>query len=637
MTSEERQQIEALTARLRAKGVSEAVISKALGESRSYDPRARAARTMRTELPLTQSGEEAAYARKNPEAAKAEKGLPQRGVLDESDVGKSYPITRAYQEEGPGAAFAEAGIQADQALSQATPPAVRAGMTRFNDAVTLGGVSRLTRAIPEIGNRMADASAANEAAHPIASGLGSAAGYLTPGGIPGQIGKIGAQLGAQVAERAAPSLLRLGPAARLAAGAAGSAAEGAGVGAATSAGEAAVEGDNPAGIAERAKQAAILGGATGAGLRLARAGANAIRGGIGPIGTDIRLTEDYGGKPTPLPNRPVSPSPAKAIGVTASSRGRGVVGRGAADAMNTALETRAKAAGQQYKADMDKVLQAEGTKTASVEPVLAEIDRQMLRKDIHPSTRRELAATRAELAPPETDEIGNAPTLLDVHGRPGAHTFGAPSTPELPLQELNQYRQRFDNDAGVTSNATKMKRDDTPWAKLAAVIREGILPTASPAMEAVNQRYAKQMNIVRDARRSMRSERAPGGGRNPTTMSDESLGQRLASWGEEGSKVSGVREKAMENMRANFPYSDEPVGSMMETPQRILAEERMQVKKLPRIGGGGGDALNLAEPAVARGLYPLLRTIEGLPGGQIGTLLRAIRASRGRKHEGNTP
>ena len=90
------------------------------------------------------------------------------------------------------------------------------------------------------------------------------------------------------------------------------------------------------------------------------------------------------------------------------------------------------------------------------------------------------------------------------------------------------------------------------------------------------------------------------------TDSSESLGMQIASLGEEGSKNAGVREVRMEELRRQFPTSPEMprerVDRLMAAPQALLAEERLQFKKLPRIGGGGNDAMNW--PIMGRLVYP---------------------------------
>lgn len=206
----------------------------------------------------------------------------------------------------------------------------------------------------------------------------------------------------------------------------------------------------------------------------------------------------------------------------------------------------------------------------------------------------ETSATSVE--PGEGIRVG----MGDVRGRVG-------DTPNrvVTARKLNEIRDSLD-EAGNVAAREGLKKDELPFARLANSARAQITEHA-PETARMNRRAHARMNRVERARERMK---------DAENTNPEALGMQLAGQGEAGSKVSGARQDRLDALKREFPVSSRmnrrQVERLIDNPRLLLAEERLQIKKLPRIGGGGGDSLNLAAPLIGRGLYPLLR------GGQAG-------------------
>lgn len=197
-----------------------------------------------------------------------------------------------------------------------------------------------------------------------------------------------------------------------------------------------------------------------------------------------------------------------------------------------------------------------------------------------------------------TERVGTG----DVHGRVGEGTPNRVKT----VRELNAGRDALDK-LGNVAAAKGLNKKELPFARLAGTIRDEIIPQHAPATARMNRRAHARMNRVERASELMKDAENP---------SPEPLGMQLAGQGEAGSKVSGARQARLDALKREFPVtsrmSRQEVERLIDNPRLLLAEERLKLKKLPRIGGGGGDSLNLSAPLIGRGLYPLLR------GGQVG-------------------
>lgn len=172
----------------------------------------------------------------------------------------------------------------------------------------------------------------------------------------------------------------------------------------------------------------------------------------------------------------------------------------------------------------------------------------------------------------------------------------------MTTAKLNQLRDVLDEAAGVESLETGIAKNKLPLYSLANEIRHGIIKREAPAMGLANRRYSTGKAKIEATRERMKSD------------DPESLGMQIASLGEEGSKTAGVRKVRLGELREQFPTSEQlterQVGEIFDNPRLLLAEERLKLKRLPRIGGGGDDMLNLAEPLLARGVYPSAREAE---------------------------
>lgn len=187
----------------------------------------------------------------------------------------------------------------------------------------------------------------------------------------------------------------------------------------------------------------------------------------------------------------------------------------------------------------------------------------------------------------------------DVRGRVGE----APNKVKT-AQALDRIRDILDEQGDVAELAG-MDKKNLPMARLAHQIR-GVLEEHAPDVYKANQRSHIRQTRTENTRELMNDPKG--------TQNAEPFGRQLAGQGEEGSKVTGGRHDRLEALRDQFPtrpgFPRERVSELMDRPRQLLAEERLQFKKLPRIGGGGGDTILRSEPFVARGLYPFLRSIE---------------------------
>jgi len=161
--------------------------------------------------------------------------------------------------------------------------------------------------------------------------------------------------------------------------------------------------------------------------------------------------------------------------------------------------------------------------------------------------------------------------------------------------KLNQLRDLLDELAGVESRETGIAKNNLPIYALANEIR-GIIKQEAPAMALANRRYSDRAKKLERTQERMKTE------------DEETLGMHIAGLGEEGSKQAGTRKVRLEELREQFPTSDHlterQVGELFDNPRLLLAEERLKLKKIPRISSGGDDVWNLLEPFLGRLLYP---------------------------------
>lgn len=511
-------------------------------------------------------------------------------------------------------------------------------------------------------------------------------------------------------------------------------------GAGTAALEGMSAGQSPRDIAHDAVSAVAPSVALGKFLRVAGPGsgrgADAIRDSKTTTGADLRVLERAGYEPSPVPTRPVTrieqepsdfvgprqaPSPSKAMGVQATSEGRGMVGTRGAEVLKDELDVQKRMGAERTAAAARRYNRpgGQGHREISVEPLLAQTAAEgqsitsqmqpgvqagmkrlqgMLQGRVEPTAEiygdtgahpyqtrpgvRDVEINeldprwgthsrvpydsrpepgrpasrlgevttpqpespgpmfsgdgsgpmfqpptgpqqevftplhrRIQSIPPETYATagGEPPRQIgvgDVHGRMEGEDLGHGLGPAQPPQhirtanELNQIRDQLD-EAGNVAAKEGLTKGELPYARLAHTIRNDVIPKHAPEIATANRRAHARMNRRENAEELMKDAGNPA---------PESLGMQLAGQGEEGSKVAGARQDRLDRLRAEFPISNrmsrEDVGRAMDNPRLLLAEERMQFKKLPRIGGGGTDMLNLSEPLVARGVYPALRGVE---------------------------
>lgn len=190
----------------------------------------------------------------------------------------------------------------------------------------------------------------------------------------------------------------------------------------------------------------------------------------------------------------------------------------------------------------------------------------------------------------------------DIRGRTGT----APNH-VLTVDEANELRRALDEVSNIAKQSgVQMK--DIPGQDLANELRQ-LVRREAPAVGQANRASSAVQRKTEVMQERMKADAAPV---------PENFAMQLAGQGEAGSKVTGVRKARLQETQRQFPTNDRlnrgQVDYAFDAPKLLLAEERMKLKKLPRIGGGGGDAMNLSEPLVARGLYRLLRSGQGLKG-----------------------
>jgi len=451
----------------------------------------------------------------------------------------------------------------------------------------------------------------------------------------------------------------------------------------------------------------------GAGLQAVGEAAGAVAGKIrnspGTTGQDIRLLEQHGASPSPVPFRPVKNPPSERMGVQPNSEGRGVVGERAARTMQRELDVQERLNLQRLNnVEKPAALAKQGDRAVSVEELLPEIDaaiadpkykalgleeklksvRAMLAGEMEPTMEihaarpskaggsvgsveerlespieiftgqpeavttsrapvfvhhggkvapRErfatggLSAIEAEAIPggPQNTVSGRAvtfdpgePTVISSVERPGfqssATSAGGHEPVVVPMgdvrnrvgdapnrvmsaKQLDRLRQALD-EVGAAAAFAIGERDakKLPLYGLANRVR-GLVRKEAPAIGLANRRAADRGRKLEVTRERMKSD------------DPESLGMQIASLGEEGSKYAGTRKERLAALRRHFPVSDhltrEQLDAALDAPRLLLAEERLHLKQIPRIGSGGSDAMNLIEPLLARGIYPSARAV----------------------------
>jgi hypothetical protein len=358
---------------------------------------------------------------------------------------------------------------------------------------------------------------------------------------------------------------------------------------------------------------------------------------------------------------PAPESPSQSLGVEASSEGRGIVGERGASAMKDELDARERFRQQRLSAALDKQRQPGGQmqREVSVESLIprlrAEMDRpaaellgikgrlgkalEALQGRVEPSNpmSKHIPAAGEPVRPaPEIDlaplddyagvtrrrssgqpqfpeEVGSGPgNIVTRRGSAeGGEEFRVPMgdlrgrTGDAPnhfmtVDQANELRRALDEVSNIAKQGgVQMK--DIPGQDLANELRQ-VVRREAPAVGQANRASSAVQRKTELMQERMKADSAPV---------PENFAMQLAGQGEAGSKVTGVRSRRLAETRRQFPTSDRlPRGQVdyaFDAPKLLLAEERMKLKKLPRIGGGGGDTTNIAEPLVARGLYRLLR------------------------------
>jgi len=339
--------------------------------------------------------------------------------------------------------------------------------------------------------------------------------------------------------------------------------------------------DQPVGPAMKrgATWGGLLGGGSSAAGELMEAVggpvARSIRGSNTPTGEDIRVLEEVGASPSPLPFRPVSNAPSKRLGVRPTSRGRGRVAEEGARQLEDELIIRERINSQRLREELPRAIERQGDRLVDMDPLIAHVD-------------AELASPRNQALPSVISGLTRVRDMLTSGPRSAA--------------SLNAIRDAMDDISKIAAAGTDINIKNLPFQRLANEMRATVRSEA-PAIGLANRRYS----AVRAKSDLMRE-------RMKSPADEENLAMQIAGLGEEGSKVSGRNEPRMEELRRQFPTSERlraaDVSAAFDRPRALLAEERLQLKRLPRIGGGGGDALNFAEPLVARGVYPAAREME---------------------------
>ncbi|HYF52979.1 MAG TPA: hypothetical protein VEA41_01835 [Salinarimonas sp.] len=181
--------------------------------------------------------------------------------------------------------------------------------------------------------------------------------------------------------------------------------------------------------------------------------------------------------------------------------------------------------------------------------------------------------------------------LGDIRGR-----VGDKPNYVMPADKLNQVRDLLDEVAGVDARAAGISKEKYPLFQLSNQMRHETIKRGAPAYALANRRFADRSKKLERTTERMRTE------------DNESLGMQIAGIGEEGAKQAGVRERRLSKLRSQFPVSEHmppsKVDELFDNSRRLLAEEMLEMKKLPRIGGGD-DAILRSEPFLSRGLYPM--------------------------------
>lgn len=232
---------------------------------------------------------------------------------------------------------------------------------------------------------------------------------------------------------------------------------------------------------------------------------------------------------------------------------------------------------------------------------------------------------------PERVGIGDVRGRVTTPAERGLEALGPGNPPQhvRTVSDLNKIRQRLD-EAGKVGEKEGYTLGEQPSVRMAGKIREHIRENA-PKTAANNLRR----HVLRTQNENTRA-----------LMKDaadipESFGMQLAGQGEEGSKAVGNRAPRLREFAETFPTSSrmtaEEVQRLMDQPRLLHAQERLKLKKLPRIGGGGTDALNLASPVIGRGLYPFLRGVQGSGSERLApyvpSMLRALQHAQERRRE----
>ncbi len=516
----------------------------------------------------------------------------------------------------------------------------------------------------------------------------------------------------------------------------------AGVNAAAGAGSEAADEGRPVlpAAAEGFKQGVPVGVGFGAAGEVASKGgrslSNFIRGMKNPAGEDIRLLEQHGYTPAtltptqsmaepPVYGPPPPQSPSEALGVTASPRGRGIVGEQGARRLEEELATRERFRQQRLGGDLERqrrpaVVDENGVVTSpggqmhrevSVEDLIPQIESEM-----NSSTAQMVPKIRSSLGralkiltdrtessapmskyiptagepvrpPPEVEttplddyagverrrsnppnaspkgpfpeQVGsvgqieekllrpytNNGVVVDRLDRPGTFTRAGsaeggeefrvpmgdirrrvegPPNRVMTIAQVNELRDALDEVANIAK--TEGVKGDIPGQKLANQLRQ-IVRTEAPAVGLANRRSSAVQAKTERIRELMKDPSAHA--------YQEPFGMQLAGQGEEGAKTAGAREARLADIRENFPTSERltrrDVDTIFDNPRLLQAEERLQLKSLPRIGGGSGQFLNLAEPMLGRLAYPFGRALDTplLQRGLLGSLARARRQGEG--------
>lgn len=403
----------------------------------------------------------------------------------------------------------------------------------------------------------------------------------------------------------------------------------------------------------------VVGSGTRAAGEVYDAGAKAIRESRTKTGEDIRLLEAMGAEPSPVPFRPVrdaEPSlvpfrtarnaPSKKYGVQPTSEGRGVLGERGAQRLVSEVEAGKQAVKRRFSnEELPRAMAAQGDRQISVNRLIERVDQQLADPsvDLRPGLREKLATARKVLTgelEPSMELFSSRATPVDTPDAPvfmnklgtvaprarfaseegmanvaggRATTVDADDAIQIPMgdvrgrvgeapnyvmsaKKLNALRDVLDEAAGADNIAAGIPKDKHALFQLAQEIRHDAIRKEAPAIGLANRRYSDALGKYELTEQRMKS------------TDPESLGMQIASLGEEGSKVAGTRAVRLGQLREQFPTSERlsrgDVNELMDAPRALLAEERLTLKKLPRIGGGGSDALNLSEPVIARGVYP---------------------------------